>query len=532
MIHVGSLAIRSRYWLLFVLALAVAGPLQTVRAAEPWTKFYTGDSEISALSISYDGKSLSAISRSDPMRMLLWELPKPELSGAAPLGSPPPGGIAFAANAPILVCQDSRARLTVLDMRRRRVFGEWEIEDSDVGKLAVANDGRHAVLGAATRAWWVDLTTGRVVAKVEAHADRLTGVALLAGEKSFLTAARDGRVRFWTMAGESAGELVLPTPANAPPALEKPLPIQAVATSRDGKRLAIARERSVSLWDLATRKQLHELPAALEFQRDLAFSPDGKWLIGVGYPRDIRIWNADSGKLTIAIPREPDNDSIASGALAVHTEDVQAVAFTPDGKSFFTAGTDKTVVKWTLAELLASANMAATPTLPVTSTPAKPPSTDSQQQSTIRLDRLDQFEVIRGEWKEERGRLIGSGNSRINSKARFPNDVTFRCKLKVNGPTNPRIRFDSFHFGYEGDRQEFFLHGPKAEGERFSFRFGQQYAIEVRVRGETATLLIDGKQIAQSQPKQNSQRMISIEAGGRQSRSSAEFSEVQVIAAE
>ena len=101
----------------------------------------------------------------------------------------------------------------------------------------------------------------------------------------------------------------------------------------------------------------------------------------------------------------------------------------------------------------------------------------------------------------------------------------------MHGETNPRIRFDAFHFGYEGRNPQFSLHGPKATGKPVPFEPDREYAIEVRIeeQGTKATLRIDGQEIAVSHPKPNAERTLSIEAGGKQSQGSCEFYDLEIL---
>ncbi|MCA9062557.1 MAG: WD40 repeat domain-containing protein [Planctomycetaceae bacterium] len=146
---------------------------------------------------------------------------------------------------------------------------------------------------------------------------------------------------------------------------------------------------------------------------------------------------------------------------------------------------------------------------------------------------LRNWKVIRGDWEMQRGHLVGTGDSRIEFKPSLPAEMTLRFKLQLHGETNPRVRFESFHFGYEGRRQTFFLHGPKATGEPFPFELDREYAVEVQIEesGRKATLRIDEKEIAVSQPESLRERRLWIEAGGEQSQGSCEFYDIEIVAA-
>ncbi|MCA9058073.1 MAG: HEAT repeat domain-containing protein, partial [Planctomycetaceae bacterium] len=147
------------------------------------------------------------------------------------------------------------------------------------------------------------------------------------------------------------------------------------------------------------------------------------------------------------------------------------------------------------------------------------------------LNLLRNWKTIRGDWKIVDGRIVGSGDSRIEFKRRLPCDMTLRFRMKVVGETNPRVRFETFHFGYEGRQRKLFLHGPKATGEPFSFEQDREYLVEVQIAkaGTQASLRIDGKEVAASNPASIDERRLWIEAGGKQSKGSVEFFDLEVL---
>ena len=66
----------------------------------------------------------------------------------------------------------------------------------------------------------------------------------------------------------------------------------------------------------------------------LAFSLDGKTVASGGTDDIIIVWNVESGKVI--------------ATLKGHTSYVWCVAFSPDGKSLASGGADKTIKLWTL----------------------------------------------------------------------------------------------------------------------------------------------------------------------------------------
>jgi WD40 repeat protein/serine/threonine protein kinase/DNA-binding XRE family transcriptional regulator len=106
--------------------------------------------------------------------------------------------------------------------------------------------------------------------------------------------------------------------------------------SRDGTRLAtIGEDRTVRIWETATGKELLTLPISLTMTgaayRILSFSPDGTKL-AAGGSHLAKVWDAVSGQELLA--------------LSGHTDEVLAVAFSPDGTRIATASADGVAKIW------------------------------------------------------------------------------------------------------------------------------------------------------------------------------------------
>lgn len=304
----------------------------------------------------------------------------------------------------------------------------------------------------------------------------------------------------------------------------------------------------VCVWDAATGNRVKKIDAHNRNVRDMTLLDDGKYLITLGEKADVVIWNLESGQAVKRFPVVPTSevggmnpgavvmipegklvaatqgkeiglwtiDGIPLARIKGHNEVVRALDVSPNGQLLVSTGGDSTRI-WKVNNLPG----ASTKNMEV-------PIDNASAKMTHQINQLKNWEIGRGEWKQRGKSIIGTGNSRINFPGNYPNDFIFTCKLKVHGDTNPRIRFGSFHFGYEGRTPRFFLHGSKAEGEFLPFEFDREYSIKVQMLGDTATLWIDDKRIADSHPKPNDQRFLSIEGGGIHSQGSSEFYDMKI----
>ncbi len=124
------------------------------------------------------------------------------------------------------------------------IDGAWQGGEGTVASLAFSPDGRllasgHLEARDNVRIW--DAATGRRLATLEGHTDRVRAVAFAPDGKSLATASSDGTVRLWDVASWRERN-VLHGHADT---------VHAVAFSPDGKTLASAgNDGDVRLWDL------------------------------------------------------------------------------------------------------------------------------------------------------------------------------------------------------------------------------------------------------------------------------------------
>jgi WD40 repeat protein len=91
---------------------------------------------------------------------------------------------------------------------------------------------------------------------------------------------------------------------------------------------------TIRLWDLATGQTTTTLTPHGGYVVSLAFSPDGRTLASAGTDSTVRLWDPATGQ--------------ATATLFGHTEFVTSVAFSPDGRTLASGSMDKTVRLWTL----------------------------------------------------------------------------------------------------------------------------------------------------------------------------------------
>ena len=108
-------------------------------------------------------------------------------------------------------------------------------------------------------------------------------------------------------------------------------PVNAIAYSRSTNRLAVAAANSIHIYDASTYEKQMVFTEHTDSVLAVAFSPNGKLLVSGGSDKTVRLWHTDTGKLRRA--REE------------HKAPVNTVAFSIDGKRFWSASSENDTIR-------------------------------------------------------------------------------------------------------------------------------------------------------------------------------------------
>jgi RNA polymerase sigma factor (sigma-70 family) len=195
-----------------------------------------------------------------------------------------------------------------------RELRRFQLREAHVVALAISRDGRQLAMGTTDGAISVlDLSTGKAIRKLMAD----QGV-------NCLRFSPDGQV-LASGGTEDGRREARPAPVQAPAKGNGALP-------RARSRADVLEPSIVTLWDVATGRELHRIPAHLQWIKDLDFTPDGRTLASCGAENVIRLWNVASGR-----------ERLGRGE---HRSAIRSMAIAPDGRRVMTGGYDGTIREW------------------------------------------------------------------------------------------------------------------------------------------------------------------------------------------
>lgn len=160
---------------------------------------------------------------------------------------------------------------------------------------------------------------------LEGHKDVLYSLAFAPNGKQLASAGYDRTIKVWDVATRTlTSELK-----------DHSDTVYGLAYHPQGALLASAgADRAVKVWDVAASKRLYTLSDATDWVYAIAWHPNGTELAAAGVDKSIRVWKADR-----------DGGKLVHSVFA-HQEAVGKLLYTPDGRSLFSASEAKSIKRW------------------------------------------------------------------------------------------------------------------------------------------------------------------------------------------
>ncbi|HMG86467.1 MAG TPA: caspase family protein [Terracidiphilus sp.] len=209
-----------------------------------------------------------------------------------------------------------------------------------VGAIAFTPDGRFMATGSGdqTALLW-DTATGMELRRITGHSNGVSSVAFSPDGRTLLTGSIDSTARLWD-----------PTTGKELKRFAHPKMVHSAIFSPDGRFvLTGCGDHIARLWSVATGTEVMRFVGHTQSIYAVAFSPDGRFVLTgsgkIDMPADmamddqtgdpdftVRLWNAATGS---EIRR-----------FVGHTEAIEAVAFSQNGRYVITGSYDKTARTW------------------------------------------------------------------------------------------------------------------------------------------------------------------------------------------
>lgn len=179
----------------------------------------------------------------------------------------------------------SDARIYLWDARTGSRVGRLEGHHEWITKLVFSRDGQTLYSGSADqsiRAWSVQ--NQREVHRWRGHTGVVSGLALTPDGKALLSCARDGSARAWDPEG----------PKRPPEYVALPVPVGPYGSpiTPDSRRLITASASApVTIWDMATGREVESIKALGTNHLCVALSPDERWLAAGSRDGVVQVWD-------------------------------------------------------------------------------------------------------------------------------------------------------------------------------------------------------------------------------------------------
>lgn len=320
-----SLAPLSRVnFIILVSLLGGSGP----SLAQPTKHVLKHDQRVGRLAFSPDSKLLATESTDG---IALWDVRKGKVVGLLKLVNTGMEDFAFNRDGKRLVVTTLAANssaLQILNVANGRVELIIVLPERTL-VLAVSADGKRAAtgFGKAIQVW--DLVKGKEVLKIlSAHPRGATCLSFSPDGTQLASGGDDPEIKIWDITN---GRTRLVIPAEG-----RQGHWNRIAYSPDGAKIASA-GIGYRISELKGGKELINAGTRGTEYRALSFNPTGKWIAVGGNDNVVSIFHTETGKLV--------------AELRGHEHDVNAVAFSRDGKYLASASSDRTVRIWDLKQL-------------------------------------------------------------------------------------------------------------------------------------------------------------------------------------
>jgi len=235
-----------------------------------------------------------------------------------------------------IMTYSSDGSLGVWNLHTGKHIANWQDGESRVRSIALSGDGKKLVSGSddgSMRLWNVE--TGKVLAKWTGHTGFVWSVCWNGEDDRALSGSMDGTARVWDV---ETGNTILQINTGLNEVYTATFSPDSTLIATGGNS---SEDEGIKIWDANTGKLVAILKGHTSYVNCLAWTADGRTLIGSG-DSTIRTWNTSTWQ-QLAV-------------LMGHTQLIFGIAISPNGRILASASWDDTARLWNLenGQLIAS----------------------------------------------------------------------------------------------------------------------------------------------------------------------------------
>jgi WD40 repeat protein/DNA-binding SARP family transcriptional activator len=289
------------------------------------------------VSLAFAHRSATLYTSAQDGKTIVWDVAHRRPVRTLPIG----GNLAVSPNGKTLALGQQDGSISLADAATGQRLKVLTGHTAAVARLAFSPDGATlaSVSDDRTAIVW-DVATREARETLHGHAGWVHGVAFSPDGRTLYTSSLDDSVIAWDLTRTRGLARQLTGAAGH---------VTGVAFSpRDRNLLALVRDDGpATLWDTARRAQVGELPVSGGFVNTVAFSPNGGLLAAENHTDGNVVLFDVATRTRVGQPLHPPYHGPFVPRYS--SRDVNAMAFSPDGKLLATAGNDGAMVLWDLA---------------------------------------------------------------------------------------------------------------------------------------------------------------------------------------